>query len=98
MIIYTSPLYSCTVYNSSRYIRVGILRDVTRFLKTDWCALYAAQSMCTRSSLPVRRRGSARLYRAGRVFALHIKTVFGAFLASGSEQLRQFVDTRTQII
>ena len=40
MTIYTSPLNS--LYRSSRYIRVGALRDATRFLKSDWFALYAA--------------------------------------------------------
>ena len=28
-----------------RYIRVGVLRDVTRFLKSDWYALYAAKAL-----------------------------------------------------
>ena len=47
--------------------RVGVLRDVTRFLKSDWFALYAKSDVlrCTRPSLPVRRRGSARLARGG---------------------------------
>ena len=46
----------CTMaLECTRYIRVGILRDVTRFLKSDWFALYAVPGL-------VRRRGSARLY------------------------------------
>ena len=42
MIIYTSPLNSLNL-EQYRYIRVGVSRDVTRFLKSDWFALYAAK-------------------------------------------------------
>ena len=31
------------IHLSTRYVRVGVLRDVTRFLKSDWFALYAAK-------------------------------------------------------
>ena len=40
-----TPLH-CTV--ESRYVRVGVLRDVTRFLKSDWFALYAVKGTVLR--------------------------------------------------
>ena len=36
-------MYTSQPVSSS--IRVGVLRDVTRFLKSYWCALYAAQGV-----------------------------------------------------
>ena len=30
------------------YVRVGVLRDVTRFLKSDWFVLYAAKAFSSR--------------------------------------------------
>ena len=62
-----------TKFKSSRYVRVGVLRDVTRLLKSDWFALYA---MYCRPSLPVRRRGSARLQPARNNYAyVHVLRV-----------------------
>ena len=78
MIIYTSPLLNL----SSSYVRVGVLRDVTRFPKSDWFAV-----RCTRPSLPVRRRGSAKLCKLYigpiRLLADHDFTVRFIQIASG---------------